>query len=147
LASLQTQLATLQNQEKAARAETAKAKSDAQAEQAQAKEYFHSIEQKHQLVAAEYQELKVQAAKLREALALASKQPAAAPAAAPRSPAPVQATQLPVLEEQIIALQSLEKTIKKEFQLLAELQRNVTLTTTTRHEFNDSPESRAGAPA
>lgn len=53
-------------------------------------------------------------------------------------------TQLPVLEEQVVALQSLEKAIKKEFQLLAEMQRNVTLTSTTRHEFIDSPESRVG---
>ena len=53
-------------------------------------------------------------------------------------------TQLPVLEEQVVALQNLEKTIKKEFQLLAELQRNVTLTSATRHEFIDSPESRVG---
>lgn len=56
--------------------------------------------------------------------------------------APAQATQLPVLEEQVVALQNLEKAIKKEFQLLAELQRNVTLTAATRHEFNDSPESQ-----
>jgi len=54
------------------------------------------------------------------------------------------ATQLPVLEEQVVALQNLEKAIKKEFQLLAELQRNVTLTSATRHEFIDSPESRVG---
>lgn len=59
----------------------------------------------------------------------------------------VQATQLPVLEEQVAALQDLEKAIRKEFQLLAELQRSVTLTTATRYEFNDSPESRTGCSA
>lgn len=56
-----------------------------------------------------------------------------------------QDTQLPVLEKQVVALQDLEKAIKKEFLLLAELQRNVTLTSATRHEFIDSPESRTGA--
>ena len=75
-----------------------------------------------------------------------SAEAAAAQAARPATaPATVQATQLPVLEEQVLALQNLEKAIKKEFQLLAELQRNVTLTAATRHEFNDSPESRTGA--
>ena len=68
-----------------------------------------------------------------------------ASAQAPKTPAaaaPGQDTQLPVLEEQVVALQHLEKAIKKEFQLLAELQRNVTLTAATRHEFSDSPESK-----
>ena len=60
-------------------------------------------------------------------------------------PATQSVTQLPVLEKQVIALQDLEKAIKKEFQLLAELQRNVTLTSATRHEFIDSPKSRTGA--
>lgn len=71
----------------------------------------------------------------------------AAPAQAARTAAgpTLQATQLPALEEQVLGLQNLEKAIKKEFQLLAELQRNVTLTAATRHEFNDSPESRTGA--
>lgn len=184
LSALQAQLATLQDQERAARADAAKARSDAQAEQAQAKEYFRSIEQKQQLAATEHQELKLQAAQLREALDLAKKAPQA-PVAASREPAlearvqaleqenatlkrnaattaaslqdpkarpaaqPAQATQLPALEKQVIELQTLEKAIQKEFKLLAELQRNVTLTSATIKEFNDSPESdrTAAAPA
>ncbi|CAN5151629.1 hypothetical protein BH10PSE16_BH10PSE16_28810 [soil metagenome] len=171
------QLAALQEQEKAARAEAAKARADAQAEQAQAKEYFRSIEQKHQLAATEHQELKLQAAKLREALEQAKKAPQVplapsrepalearvqaleqenamlkrAAAAAPASPRPAtqpaQATQLPMLEKQVIELQTLEKAIQKEFKLLAELQRNVTLTSATIKEFNESPESERSAPA
>ena len=43
-----------------------------------------------------------------------------------------------------MALQVLEEAIKKEFQRLAELQRNVTLTSATRHGFSDSPESQTG---
>jgi DNA repair exonuclease SbcCD ATPase subunit len=55
-------------------------------------------------------------------------------------PAPVtQATQLPVLEEEVIALQTLAKTIQQEFQLMAELQRIFTLTSTTIQESCDSP--------
>jgi colicin import membrane protein len=55
-------------------------------------------------------------------------------------PAPVtQATQLPVLEEEVIALQTLAKTIQQEFQLMAELQRIFTLTSTTIQEFSDNP--------
>lgn len=38
----------------------------------------------------------------------------------------VQATQLPVLETEVIALQSLAKTIQKDFQVLLEVQRNFT---------------------
>jgi hypothetical protein len=75
----------------------------------------------------------------RSAAALSASAQGASPAAAP-----AQATQLPVLEEQVLALQNLEKAIKKEFQLLSELQRHVTLTSATRHEFNESPESRTG---
>lgn len=176
LAALQSRLAALQEQEKAARADAAKARADAQAEQAQAKEYFRSIEQKHQLAATEHQELKLQAAKLREALEQAQKAPQAplaasnepvlqariqaleqenatlkrTAAAAPASPRPAtqpaQATQLPMLEKQVIELQTLEKAIQKEFKLLAELQRNVTLTSATVKEFNDSPESERNAP-
>ena len=74
------------------------------------------------------------------AFSASSSAPQARPAAVS-----AQATQLPVLEEQVVALQDLEKAIKKEFQLLAELQRNVTLTSATRHEFIDSPESKTGA--
>jgi colicin import membrane protein len=62
------------------------------------------------------------------------------PAAQPAQPAPVtQATQLPVLEEEVIALQTLAKTIQQEFQLMAELQRIFTLTSTTIQESCDSP--------
>ncbi len=213
VAALQAQLATLHAQEQATRAEAAKARSEALAEQAQAKEYFRSLEKNQQLAAASAQALKLDAERLREALdlarteqaraaqqaaqvpalearlaalqrqdastqqatlrgadsqaesaealksanarllaleqenatlkrsaAVATSAQAARPAAAPT----VQATQLPVLEEQVLALQNLEKAIKKEFQLLSELQRNVTLTSATRHEFNDSPEARTG---
>lgn len=213
VAALQAQLATLQAQEQATRADAAKAKADALAEQAQAKDYFRSLEKSQQLAAASAQVLKVEADRLREALDLAQKEqaraaqqaaqvpalearlaalqnqdqsnqqaalrgadgqaesaealkraqarvlaleqenamlkrtaaalPAATQAARPAA-APAQATQLPVLEEQVLALQNLEKAIKKEFQLLSEIQRNVTLTSATRHEFNDSPESRTG---
>jgi hypothetical protein len=68
----------------------------------------------------------------------------AAPAQAARTAAgpTLQATQLPALEEQVLGLQNLEKAIKKEFLLLSEIQRNVTLTSATRHEFLDSAESR-----
>ncbi len=45
-------------------------------------------------------------------------------------------TQLPVLEAEVLALQRLAKTIQLEFQLLAELQRNFTLTSTTIQEFS-----------
>lgn len=45
-------------------------------------------------------------------------------------------TQLPVLETEVLALQTLAKNIQLEFQLLAELQRNFTLTTTTVQEFS-----------
>ena len=38
----------------------------------------------------------------------------------------VQATQLPVLETEVIVLQSLAKTIQKDFQVLLEVQRNFT---------------------
>ena len=183
LSALQAQLATLQDLERAARADAARAKSDAQAEQAQAKEYFRSIEQKHQLAAADHQELKLQAAKLREALELAKKEQTPLAERATKGPAlearvqaleqenaalkrnaatmtaslqdqksrpatlPLQATQLPVLEKQVIELQNIEKAIQKEFKLLAELQRNVTLTSATIQEFNDSPESLRTAPA
>ncbi|MEO7159056.1 MAG: hypothetical protein ABIX00_00835, partial [Polaromonas sp.] len=47
-----------------------------------------------------------------------------------------QATQLPVLETEVIVLQTLAKTIQQEFQLLAELQRNFTLTSTTVQDFS-----------
>ena len=165
--ALQAQLAALQTQEQATRADAAKARSDALAEQAQAKEYFRSLEKNQQLAAANAQALKLEADRLREALDVAQKDqarmlaleqenaalkrsaaalPAPAQAARPAA-APAQPTQLPVLEEQVLALQNLEKAIKKEFQLLSELQRNVTLTTATRHEFNDSPESRTGSAA
>lgn len=76
--------------------------------------------------------------------AAAAAPPASTQAARPAAAPAVQATQLPVLEEQVLALQNLEKAIKKEFQLLSELQRNVTLTSATRHEFSDSPEARIG---
>ena len=74
----------------------------------------------------------------RSAAALAAPAKAARPATAPA----LQATQLTALEEQVLALQNLEKAIKKEFLLLSEIQRNVTLTSATRHEFLDSAESR-----
>ena len=197
LTSLQTQLSALQAQEIAARADAAKARSEALAEQAQAREYFRSLEKDQQLAAANARALQVEADMLRGALDQARKEqaqatrmamlqdaqshaesaeslmrvqarvaaleqenallrrtaaalpaPAQALAQASRAQpatAPAQAaTQLPVLEAQVMALQDLEKVIKKEFQLLAELQRNVTLTSATRHEFNDSPESRTG---
>ena len=217
--SLQAQLSALQAQEITTRANAARAKSEAQAEQIQAKEYFRSLEKNQQLAAANIQTLKLEADKLRDALDQARKQQADAKqqaaqipalearlvalqnkeqaskqaalrdaqghqenaeslkraqarvatleqenamlkrsaaahtvsssqAVQPRpaaAPATQSATQLPVLEEQVVALQNLEKAIKKEFQLLAELQRNVTLTSATRHEFIDSPESRNGA--
>lgn len=165
VSALQTQLAVLQAQEQATRDDAAKARSEALAEQSQAKEYFRSLEKNQQLAAANAQALQLEADRLREALDAAQKEPArvlaleqeiaalkrnaaALPAAAAQAArpaaAPAQATQLPVLEEQVLALQNLEKAIKKEFQLLSEIQRNVTLTTATRHEFNDSPESRTG---
>ena len=163
--ALQAQLAALQAQEQATRADAAKARSEALAEQAQAKDYFRSLEKNQQVAAASAQALQLEADRLRQALdkahaeqgrVLALEQenaalkrgaaavPASAQAARPAT-APVQATQLPALEEQVLALQNLEKAIKKEFQLLSELQRNVTLTSATRHEFNESPESRTGS--
>ena len=212
LASLQAQLSALQTQEQALRADAAKARAEALAEQAQAKDYFRSLEKTQQLAAASAQALKLEADTLRESLALAQKEQARAAQQAAQVPAlqarlaalegqdksnqqaalrgadgqaesteslkraqarvlaleqenatlkrsaaalsasaaqapktPAQATQLPVLEEQVVALQNLEKAIKKEFELLAELQRNVTLTAATRHEFNDSPESKTSA--
>lgn len=151
VASLQAQVAALQAQEQALRADAAKAQSAAQAEQAQARDYFQSLEKNQQLVADKAQALQREADTLRGALAKAEQENAAlkrsSGAAAPAAAAPAQPTQLPVLEEQVLALQNLEKSIKKEFQLLAELQRNVTLTAATRHEFNDSPESKAGSSA
>ena len=164
VAALQAQLAELQAQEQATRADAAKARSEALAEQAQAKEYFRSLEKNQQLAAASAQALKLDADRLREALDLARKEQtrllaleqenatlkrsAAAMATSAQAARPAaattQATQLPVLEEQVLALQNLEKAIKKEFQLLSEIQRNVTLTSATRHEFNDSPEARTG---
>ena len=74
----------------------------------------------------------------RSATAMAALAQTARPATVPA----VQASQLPVLEEQVLALQNLEKAIKKEFLLLSEIQRNVTLTSATRHELLDSAESR-----
>lgn len=212
LTSLQAQLSALQAQEITTRADAARARSEAQAEQAQAKEYFRSLEKNQQLAAANTQTFKVEADGLRDALNQARKEQAdarqqaaqipalearlvalqnkeqtiqqaalsgaqghqenaellkraqarvaaleqenvmlkrsaiAQPApSSPPPPATAPATQLPVLEEQVVALQNLEKAIKKEFQLLAEVQRNVTLTSATRHEFIDSPESRSGA--
>ena len=196
--------------EQATRADAARAKADALAEQTQAKDYFRSLEKNQQVAAASAQALKRDADQLREALDLAQKElaraaqqaaqvpalhaqlaalqnqdasnrqvpesadalkraqarvlaleqenatlkrnaasaasasPASMPAARPAAAPAVQATQLPVLEEQVLALQNLEKAIKKEFQLLSELQRNVTLTSATRHEFSDSPEARIG---
>ena len=193
LTSLQAQLSALQAQETAARADAAQARAEALAEQAQAREYFRTLEKDQQLAAANAQALQLEADTLRGALDQARQEQAQAarlaalqgaqshaesaesltraqaraaaleqenallkrtaatlpaPAQPPRAqPAamPAQAaTQLPVLEAQVMALQDLEKAIKKEFQLLAELQRNVTLTSATRHEFNDSPESRTG---
>lgn len=212
VAALQAELATLQAQEQATRADAAKAKAAALAEQTQAKDYFRSLEKNQQAALASTQALKLEGDQLREALEVARQEqaraaqhaaqvpalqarlaalenqdasnqqaalrktapqaaesaealkrtqarvlaleqenatlkrnaaamPAANPAAAPGQ----QATQLPVLEEQVMALQKLEKAIKKEFELLSELQRNVTLTSATRHEFSDSPESRTGS--
>lgn len=167
ISSLQAQLVTLQKQEQATRADAARAKSEALAEQTQARDYFRLMEKNQQLADANAQALKLEADTLREALELArSEQARAAQQAAqvpalqarlaalmaspqpPRTPSvatPAQATQLPMLEEQVLALQNLEKAIKKELQLLAELQHSVTLTAATRHEFNDSPESQTGA--
>ena len=155
--ALQAQLAMLQAQEQATRADAAKARSEALAEQAQAKEYFRSLEKGQQLAAASAQALELEADRLREALDVAQKDQARllaleqenaalkrSTAALPAAAAQAQPTQLPVLEEQVLALQNLEKAIKKEFQLLSEIQRNVTLTSATRHEFNDNPESRTG---
>ncbi|CDS53029.1 hypothetical protein [Polaromonas sp. CG9_12] len=217
VAALQAQLAALQAQEQATHADIVKVRADALAEQAQARDYFRSMEKNQQVAAASAQALKLDADRLRQALDLAQKEqaraaqqaaqvpalqarlaalqhhdqdqsnqqaalrgaqgqaaesaealkraqarmlaleqenatlrrnaaaiPAPAQAVRPAAAPPVQATQLPVLEEQVLALQNLEKAIKKEFQLLSELQRNVTLTSATRHEFNDSPESRTG---
>ena len=204
VASLQSQLAALQAQDQATRADAAKAKSEALAEQTQARDYFHSLEKNQQLAAASAQALKLEADSLRKSLEQAQKEQASAAQQAAQVPAlqarlaalqaadnqvesaeslkqaqarvlsleqenaalkrstaalqassqapktqtiatHAQATQLPVLEEQVVALQNLEKAIKKEFQLLAELQRNVTLTSATRHEFNDSPESKTSS--
>jgi len=173
IALLQAQIATLQAQDQAMRTDAAKAKAQALAEQAQARDYVQALEKNQQLAAARAQALQTEADKLREALDAAHKEQAALRgaqgqnnenaqaleraqarvqaleqenAALKRSAgAPAQSTQLPVLEEQVLALQNLEKSIKKEFELLAELQRNVTLTAATRHEFNDSPESKAGS--
>lgn len=44
--------------------------------------------------------------------------------------------QLPALEAEVLALQTLAKTIQQEFELLAELQRNFTLTSTTVQGFS-----------
>ena len=65
------------------------------------------------------------------------KQHPAAPATGP--------TQLPVLEKEVVALQTLAKTIQQEFQLLAELQRTFTLTSTTVQDFSDNPETEEDA--
>ena len=122
---LQARLAALQNQDQSNQQATLRS-TQSQAESAEALKRAQarvlSLEQEN--------------AALQASLQAPRPQPAAAP---------VQATQLPVLEEQVLALQNLEKAIKKEFQLLSELQRNVTLTTATRHEFNDSPESQPSA--
>ena len=157
VASLQAQLATLQEQEQAARTDAANAKAEALAEQTQAKDYFSLLEKNQQLAAAHAQALKLEADTLREALELAQKELAhtaqqvaqlsALQAQLAALSPPAQATQLPVLEEQVVALQNLEKTIKKEFQLLAEMQRNVTLTAATRHEFNDSLDAQTSSNA
>ncbi|MDB5886715.1 MAG: tolA protein [Polaromonas sp.] len=136
VAALQAQLATVQALENATRAEAALARSQAMAEQAQARDYFRSLEKNQQIAAASAKELQLETAGLRKALELARQE---------QAQAVQRASELPVLEEQVIALQNLEKSIKKEFQLLAELQRNVTLTAATRIEFNDSNESRTTA--
>ena len=219
VSTLEARLLTLQGQEKAAQAAAALAKSEAQAELAKAREHVRSLEKNQQLAATNYQELKLQAAKSREALDLAKKeqtqlaerasqvstleatllmlqdqekanqhallQRSASDAESAESlqrasarlvaledentvlkhdvasisaslqeqkarpatlPAQVtQATQLPVLEEEVIVLQTLAKTIQLEFQLLAELQRTFTLTSTTVQEFSDSPEPHEDA--
>lgn len=101
--------------------------------------------QGHQESAESLTRSQARVAVLEQENALLKRNAATSSASAAQAPLTKSATQLPVLEEQVVALQSLEKAIKKEFQLLAELQRNVTLTTATRHEFIDSPESRIGA--
>ena len=183
VAALHAQLVTLQAQEQATRADAAKAKAAALAEQTQAKDYFRSLEKSQQAALASAQALKLEGDQLREALEMARQEQAvlrntapqtadnaealkrtqarvltleqenatlkrnaaAMPAAHPAAASAQQATQLPVLEEQVMALQKLEKAIKKEFELLSELQRNVTLTSATRHEFSDSPESHTSS--
>ena len=143
LGSLQAQLSALQAKEAASRA-------DVLAGQAQAKEYLRMLEKNQQQAAAQVKTLTLEADRLRGALEQAMRQAAQMPALEarlaalqqPAQSAPV--TQLPALEAQVAALQTLEKAIKKEFELLAEVQRNVILTSATRHEFIDSPEARAG---
>jgi len=127
--ALEARLAALQRQDASTQQATLRG-ADSQAESAEALKRANA-----RLLALEQEN-----ATLKRSAAVATSAQAARPAAAPT----VQATQLPVLEEQVLALQNLEKAIKKEFQLLSELQRNVTLTSATRHEFNDSPEARTG---
>ena len=127
--ALEARLAALQRQDASTQQATLRG-ADSQAESAEALKSANA-----RLLALEQEN-----ATLKRSAAVATSAQAARPAAAPT----VQATQLPVLEEQVLALQNLEKAIKKEFQLLSELQRNVTLTSATRHEFNDSPEARTG---
>ena len=136
VASLQAQLATVQARENTTRGEAARTKSQAAAAQAHAQEYFRSLEKNQQMAAASTQALQLETDGLRDALAQARKA---------QVPAVQRASGLPVLEEQVAALQNLGETIKKEFQLLAELQRNVTLTLATRHEFNDGEAPRTAA--
>jgi len=128
--ALEARLAALQRQDASTQQATLRG-ADSQAESAEALKRANA-----RLLALEQENATLK----RSAAAVATSAQAARPAAAPT----VQATQLPVLEEQVLALQNLEKAIKKEFQLLSELQRNVTLTSATRHEFNDSPEARTG---
>ena len=74
-------------------------------------------------VSAQLAQLEDEDAALARSLATA---PAPAPAPVPAKESPVQATQLPVLETEVIALQSLAKIIGQEFQVLLEVQRNFT---------------------
>ncbi|MDB5928356.1 MAG: tolA protein [Polaromonas sp.] len=102
------------------------------------------------LAAGRLAELQLENAALKEdaatVAALLAEQKEAPPAITPAS-APTGPTQLPVLEREVVALQSLAKTIQQEFELFAEMQRTFTLTSTTVQDFSDEPAAQETASA
>lgn len=123
--TLQARLLALQDQAQASQQAL-------QRSEASHAENAESLKQAHARLAA----LEAENTALRhDAASLSTALSAALPAAQTAAPQ-ASVTRLPFLEEEVIALQSLATTIQQEFQLLAELQRTFTLTSTTVQEFS-----------